>query len=73
MGIGGSRSWWWDEALSSMLLSLLEPDGRAPTFEAWLDHDSHPGTTFGHGMGTALLGPDLYHFDCFELDVRGHT
>jgi len=58
MGIGGSRSWWWDEALSSMLLSLLEPDGRAPTFEAWLDHDSHPGTTFGHGMGNG------YAMDC---------
>ena len=58
MGIGGSRSWWWDEALSSMLLSLLEPEGRAPTFEAWLDHDSHPGTAFGHGMGNG------YAMDC---------
>ena len=27
-GIGGSRSWWWDEALTSTMLALLEPDGR---------------------------------------------
>jgi hypothetical protein len=27
MGIGGSRSWWWDEALTSMMFALLEPEG----------------------------------------------
>jgi hypothetical protein len=26
-GIGGSRSWWWDEALTSTMLALLEPSG----------------------------------------------
>ena len=61
MGIGGSRSWWWDEALSSMLLALLEPAGRAPTFKAWFAHDDHPGTKFGHGMGNG------YAMDCEPL------
>ena len=50
-GIGGSRSWWWDESLTSILLALLEPASRAPTFQAWLAHDDHTGTKFGHGMG----------------------
>ena len=53
-GIGGSRSWWWDEALTSMMLALLEPSGRAPTFQAWLAHDDHPTTKFGHGKGSVL-------------------
>ena len=43
IGVGGSRSWWWDEALTSMMLALLEPSGRAPTFQFWLGHDDHPG------------------------------
>lgn len=51
MGVGGSRSWWWDEGLTSMMLALLEPDGRARTFQAWFSHDDHPGTKFGHGKG----------------------
>jgi hypothetical protein len=50
-GIGGSRSWWWDEGLVATLLALLEPAGRAPTLQVWLAHDDHPGTQFGHGMG----------------------
>jgi hypothetical protein len=25
MGVGGSRSWWWDESLTSMMLALLDP------------------------------------------------
>ena len=58
MGIGGSRSWWWDEALTSMMLALLEPDGRAPTYQVWLAHDDHAGTQFGHGMGNG------YAMDC---------
>ena len=51
MGIGGSRSWWWDEGLTSVQLALLEPAGRAPTFQAWFRHDDHPNTVFGHGTG----------------------
>ena len=61
MGIGGSRLWWWDEALTSMMLALLEPEGRAPTFQAWLAHDDHPGTKFGHGKGNG------YALDCEPL------
>jgi hypothetical protein len=57
-GIGGSRSWWWDEALTSIMFALLEPAGRAPTFQAWLAHDDHAGTTFGHGLGNG------YALDC---------
>ena len=57
-GIGGSRSWWWDEALTSTMLALLEPEGRPPTFQAWLAHDDHPGTKFGHGTGNG------YAMDC---------
>ena len=57
-GIGGSRSWWWDESLTSIMLALLEPESRAPTFQAWLAHDDHPGTKFGHGMGNG------YPMDC---------
>ena len=47
IGVGGSRSWWWDEALTSMMLALLEPSGRAPTFQFWLGHDDHPGRSKG--------------------------
>lgn len=61
MGIGGSRSWWWDEGLTSMLLALLEPESRPPTYQAWLDHDDHPGTKFGHGKGNG------YAMDCKPL------
>ena len=57
-GIGGSRSWWWDEGLAATLLALLEPAGRAPTLQVWLAHDDHPGTQFGHGMGNG------YAMDC---------
>ena len=57
-GIGGSRSWWWDEGLVANLLALLEPAGRAPTLQVWLAHDDHPGTNFGHGMGNG------YAMDC---------
>ena len=56
MGIGGSRSWWWDEGLTSMLLALLEPAGRQPTMQAWLAHDQHD--VFGHGQGNG------YALDC---------
>eukprot|EP00117_Sycon_ciliatum_P012894 scpid45499/ scgid13774/ len=38
-GIGGATSWWWDESLTSMMLSLLEPAGRTPTLQAWLHSD----------------------------------
>ena len=31
---------------------------QAPTFQAWLAHDDHPGTQFGHGMGNG------YAMDC---------
>jgi hypothetical protein len=61
IGVGGSRSWWWDEALTSLMLALLEPAGRAPTFQAWLAHDDHDGTAFGHGMGNG------YAMDCAPL------
>ena len=61
MGVGGSRSWWWDESLTSMMLALLEPDSRAPTFQAWFAHDDHPGTKFGHGKGNG------YALDCKPL------
>ena len=37
--IGGAISYFWDEALSSTLLSLLEPAGRPPTMQAWLTSD----------------------------------
>jgi hypothetical protein len=37
--IGGAASYYWDESLSSMLVSLLEPAGRAPTLQAWLTSD----------------------------------
>ena len=56
-GIGGSRSWWWDEGLASLLLSLLEPAGRPNTLHAWLAHDAPPAT-FGHGIGNG------YAMDC---------
>eukprot|EP00040_Diaphanoeca_grandis_P030960 m.184217 g.184217 ORF g.184217 m.184217 type:complete len:635 (+) comp32181_c5_seq16:689-2593(+) len=58
MGIGGARSWWWDEALTSQMLALLEPAGRTPTFQNWFAHDDHKGTQFGHGMGNG------YAMDC---------
>ena len=31
--------YFWDEALSSTLLSLLEPAGRPPTHQAWFTSD----------------------------------
>jgi hypothetical protein len=37
--IGGAISYFWDEALSSLLLALLEPHGRPPTFNAWFTAD----------------------------------
>jgi hypothetical protein len=40
-----------------MLLSLLEPAGRAPTLHAWLAHDAPPAV-FGHGIGNG------YAMDC---------
>ncbi len=64
-GIGGSRSWWWDESLTSIMLALLEPESRAPTFQAWLAHDDHPGTKFGHGMGNG------YPMDCSPIGKGG--
>jgi hypothetical protein len=39
VSIGGAISYFWDEALSSMLLALLEPAGRPPTFSAWFTAD----------------------------------
>lgn len=56
MGIGGSRSWWWDEGLTSMMLALLEPAGRQATLQAWLAHDQ--ADVFGHGLGNG------YALDC---------
>jgi hypothetical protein len=64
-GIGGSRSWWWDESLTSIMLALLEPASRTPTFQAWLAHDDHPGTKFGHGMGNG------YPMDCAPIGKGG--
>ena len=37
--IGGAISYFWDEALSSMLVALLEPRGRPPTYQAWMTMD----------------------------------
>lgn len=37
--IGGAITYFWDEALSSQLLALLEPRGRPPTFNAWFTAD----------------------------------
>tara|TARA_B110000208_G_C11778562_1_gene432975 strand:+ start:128 stop:2587 length:2460 start_codon:yes stop_codon:yes gene_type:complete len=37
--IGGAISYFWDEALSSMLLALLEPASRRPTYHAWFTSD----------------------------------
>ena len=37
--IGGAVSYFWDEALSSTLLSFLEPSGRPSTIQAWLTMD----------------------------------
>jgi hypothetical protein len=37
--IGGAISYYWDEALSSTLLALLEPGGRVPTLQAWMTSD----------------------------------
>eukprot|EP00040_Diaphanoeca_grandis_P021873 m.116789 g.116789 ORF g.116789 m.116789 type:complete len:861 (+) comp28539_c0_seq1:178-2760(+) len=37
--IGGAVAYYWDEALSSMLLSFLEPKGRPPTLQAWFTSD----------------------------------
>ena len=37
--IGGAISYFWDEALSSMLLALLEPKSRPPTYHAWFTSD----------------------------------
>jgi hypothetical protein len=39
-----------------MMLALLEPDGRAPTMQAWLAHDENG--VFGHGLGNG------YATDC---------
>lgn len=39
VSIGGAVSYFWDEALSSTLLALLEPEGRPPTIQAWLSMD----------------------------------
>jgi hypothetical protein len=47
------------------MLALLEPDSRAPTFQAWLAHDDHPGTKFGHGMGNG------YPMDCSPIGKGG--
>ena len=55
-GVGGARSWWWDEALTSLMLAMLEPAGRAPTMQAWLAHDQDG--VFGHGLGNG------YAMDC---------
>jgi hypothetical protein len=38
-GIGGSRGWWWDQSLVSMMIAMLEPTGRTPELNAWLSHD----------------------------------
>eukprot|EP00039_Didymoeca_costata_P004349 m.72778 g.72778 ORF g.72778 m.72778 type:complete len:733 (-) comp12357_c0_seq3:125-2323(-) len=57
-GIGGSRSWWWDEGLTSLMISLLEPEGRAATMNAWWDHDYGLNETIGHGLGNG------YAMDC---------
>eukprot|EP00041_Stephanoeca_diplocostata_P028954 m.840757 g.840757 ORF g.840757 m.840757 type:complete len:369 (-) comp23469_c0_seq64:3930-5036(-) len=57
-GIGGARSWWWDESMTSLMLALLEPKGRVPTYQAWLNHDVLQGEPFGHGMGNG------YAMDC---------
>ena len=56
-GIGGSRSWWWDEGLAAMMVSLLEPAGRPNTLHAWLAHDAPPAV-YGHGIGNG------YAMDC---------
>lgn len=66
-GIGGSRSWWWDEGLSSILLSLLEPAYRAQTLQAWLAHDKEGKDVFGHGLGNG------YAMDCEPLGVSECT
>ena len=47
------------------MLALLEPASRAPTFQAWLAHDDHPGTKFGHGMGNG------YPMDCAPIGKGG--
>jgi hypothetical protein len=47
------------------VLALLEPESRAPTFQAWLAHDDHPGTKFGHGMGNG------YPMDCAPIGKGG--
>ena len=52
------RTGWWDESLTSLMLALLEPASRQPTFQAWFAHDDHNGTKFGHGMGNG------YALDC---------
>ena len=66
-GIGGSRSWWWDEALTSTMFALLEPEGRAPTLQAWLNHDVLQNEVFGHGLGNG------YAMDCEPLGSGGCT
>lgn len=65
-GIGGSRSWWWDEGLASMMVSLLEPAGRAPTLHAWLAHDAPPAV-YGHGVGNG------YSLDCEPIGSTSCT
>jgi len=37
--IGGATQWYWDEALSSLLLAFLEPAGRPPAIQAWFTAD----------------------------------
>lgn len=39
VAIGGAITYFWDEALSSLLLALLEPRGRPPTLQAWFNAD----------------------------------
>ena len=53
MAIGGTASWFWDESMASVLLSLLEPHGRAPTLQAWLRVNKMPNREFGYGPGNA--------------------
>eukprot|EP01079_Euglenida_sp_SAG-EU17-18_P003828 gene3828-4218_t len=66
VAIGGAHQYYWDEALSSLMLSLLEPEGRAPTLQAWLSGNQ---SADGNGLSASSQSFDniqrfRYALDC---------
>jgi hypothetical protein len=63
-GIGGTRGWFWDQSLVSMMIAMLEPAGRGPELQAWLTLDDSLMGKGGNGFQYDCLTDESFSHGC---------